>query len=78
MCVCVCVCVCTCVCVCVCVCVCMCVYLPYILTQPAQNAARKKQVQWTCYTQKYTNMYYTVVVGFSLVSIKMSSGYDAE
>jgi len=56
----------------------VCVYLPYILTPPAQNAARKKQEQWTCYTKKYTNMYYTVVVGFSLVSIKMSSGCDAE
>jgi hypothetical protein len=54
------------------------VCVPYILTPPAQNAARKKQEQWTCYTKKYTNMYYTGVVGFSMVSIKMSSGCDAE
>ena len=56
-----------------CVCVCVCVHLPYILTPPAQNATGKKHEQWTCHTKKYTNMYYTVVVGFSVVSIKTSS-----
>jgi hypothetical protein len=59
-------------------CVHVCVCVPYILTPPAQNTARKNQEQWICHTKKYTNMSNTVVVGFSLVSIKMSIGCNAE